>query len=187
LAILLEDLMAKLGERPIKIFATDVHQGSLEHATRALYSKEALAGVSEERLARYFTRQGDKFQVIPDLRQRIVFARHNVIKDAPFTRIDFITCRNLLIYLQPAAQQKVLSLFHFALNRGGALLLGPSEHVGALASDFEAVDKHWKIYRKTTEARPAPAREAVLPGERRVELHVPPMVQTRNSSSQLLA
>src|SRR6185312_16086556 len=153
LAILLEDLMAKLGERPIKIFATDVHQGSLEHATRALYSKEALAGVSEERLARYFTRQGDKFQVIPDLRQRIVFARHNVIKDAPFTRIDFITCRNLLIYLQPAAQQKVLSLFHFALNRHGLLFLGPSETVGALGRGYDTMDKHWRIYQKRSDAR----------------------------------
>ncbi|HXJ19648.1 MAG TPA: chemotaxis protein CheB [Polyangia bacterium] len=153
LAILLEDLMAKLGERPIKIFATDVHQGSLEHATRAIYSKESLAGVSDERLARYFTRHGDKFQVTPDLRQRIVFARHNVIKDAPFTRIDFITCRNLLIYLQPAAQQKVLSLFHFALNRQGLLFLGPSETVGPLGRGYETLDKHWRIYRKRSDAR----------------------------------
>jgi two-component system CheB/CheR fusion protein len=94
--------------------------GSLEHATRAVYGQEAVAGVTPERLARYFIRHGDRYQVVPDVRQMVVFAQHNVIKDAPFTRVDLITCRNLLIYLQQAAQQKVLSLFHFALTRGGA-------------------------------------------------------------------
>ncbi|HLK89149.1 MAG TPA: chemotaxis protein CheB [Polyangia bacterium] len=159
LAILLEDLMAKLGERPVKIFATDVHRGSLEHATRAIYTEEALAGVSEERLSRYFTRIGERYQVVPELRQRIVFAQHNVIKDAPFTRVDLVTCRNLLIYLQPAAQQKVLSLFHFALTRNGFLFLGPSETVGPLAVGYETVDKHWRLYRKRNDARiPVDAR-----------------------------
>ena len=159
LAILLEDLMETRGERPVKIFATDVHRGSLEHATRAIYTQEALAGVSEERLARYFTRIGERYQVVPELRQRIVFAQHNVIKDAPFTRVDLITCRNLLIYLQPAAQQKVLSLFHFALNRNGFLFLGPSETVGPLAAGYETLDKHWRVYRKRSDARiPVDAR-----------------------------
>jgi two-component system CheB/CheR fusion protein len=154
LAILLDDLMARHNaERPVKIFATDVHRGSLEHATRAIYTTEALAGVSEEYLGRYFTKYGDRFQVVPELRQRIVFAQHNVIKDAPFTRVDFITCRNLLIYLQPAAQQKVLSLFHFALNRTGMLWLGPSETIGPLARGYDTVDKHWRVYRKRTDAR----------------------------------
>ena len=153
LAISLEDLLAKLGERPVKIFATDVHRGSLEHATRAIYTEEALAGVSPERLSRYFTRIGERYQVVPELRQRIVFAQHNVIKDAPFTRVDLVTCRNLLIYLQPAAQQKVLSLFHFALNRNGFLFLGPSETVGPLSVGFETLDKHWRVYRKRTDSR----------------------------------
>jgi two-component system, chemotaxis family, CheB/CheR fusion protein len=154
LAILLEDLMTKRGERPVKIFATDVHRGSLEHATRAIYTEEALAGVSAERLARYFTKVGDRYQVVPELRQRIVFAQHNVIKDAPFTRVDLVTCRNLLIYLQPAAQQKVLSLFHFALNRTGFLFLGPSETVGALSAGYETLDKHCR--RRRSLAPPCP-------------------------------
>jgi two-component system CheB/CheR fusion protein len=153
LAIVLQDLMLKHGPRPVKIFATDVHRGSLARATRAIYEKEAVANVSEARLARYFTRIGDAFQVVPDIRQMVVFAHHNVIKDAPFTRVDFITCRNLLIYLQPAAQQKVLSLFHFALRRGGGLFLGPSESAGPIARDFAVVDKHWRLYRKQTDAK----------------------------------
>ncbi|XXX78963.1 chemotaxis protein CheB [Sorangium sp. So ce134] len=153
LAILLHELTSRSGHRPFKIFATDVHHGSLELATRGLYEEEAVVNVSPERLERYFIRRGRSYQVVPDLRQAVVFAHHNVIKDAPFTRVDFISCRNMLIYLQPAAQQKVLSLFHFALNRGGVVLLGPSESPGHLAHDFEIVNKQWRIYRKYSDRR----------------------------------
>jgi len=153
LAIAVQDLMARVGERTVKIFATDVHRGSLEKAAAAIYDDEALANVSPERLARYFTRAGSNYQVVPDLRQMIVFAQHNVIRDAPFTRLDLITCRNLLIYLQPAAQQRCLSFFHFALRQGGALFLGPSETLGPLAHGFEILDKHWQLYRKQGESR----------------------------------
>jgi two-component system CheB/CheR fusion protein len=154
LAIVLSDLMAKLSiQRPIKIFATDVHRGSLEIAARGSYDEQAVANVSPERLERYFFRTGNTYQVVPELRQLIVFAAHNVIKDAPFTRVDLISCRNLLIYFQPPAQQKALSLFHFALNRGGTLFLGPSESTGTLTRDFETIDKHWRVYRKHQDAR----------------------------------
>lgn len=153
LAILLHELAPRFGDRPVKIFATDVHRGSLEIATRALYGEEAVANVSPDRLRRYFIRRGDSYQVVPDLRQMVVFAPHNVIKDAPFTRVDLVSCRNLLIYLQPAAQQKVLSFFHFALNRGGVVFLGPSESPGTLLNDFEAIDKRWRVYRKYTDVR----------------------------------
>jgi two-component system CheB/CheR fusion protein len=159
LAIVLQDVMTRLGERPLKIFATDVHRGSLESAARGVYEEEVVANVSPERLARYFVRTGGRYQVVPELRQTIVFAPHNVIKDAPFTRVDLITCRNMLIYLQPAAQQKVLSLFHFSLNRGGVLFLGPSETPGPLARGFETLDRHWQLYRKGSDVRtPVDAR-----------------------------
>ncbi|WP_437901203.1 chemotaxis protein CheB [Sorangium sp. So ce124] len=153
LAILLHELTSRTGHRPFKVFATDVHHGSLEIATRGLYEEEAVVNVSPERLERHFIRRGRSYQVVPDLRQAVVFAHHNVIKDAPFTRVDFISCRNVLIYLQPAVQQKVLSLFHFALNRGGVVFLGPSETPGHLAHDFEIVDKQWRIYRKYSDRR----------------------------------
>lgn len=153
LAILLHELGQKLGERPVKIFATDVHRGSLDVATRALYDEQAVTGVSPERLERYFLRRGQSYQVSPEIRQLVVFAAHNVIKDAPFTRVHFVSCRNMLIYLQPAVQQRVLSLFHFALNLGGVLFLGPSESPGSLTHDFETIDKHWRIYRKTSDSR----------------------------------
>jgi len=153
LAIVLRDLMLKFGERPVQIFATDVHRGSIDRASRAVYDADSVINVSKERLSRYFVRMGDAYQVVPDLRQMVVFAQHNVIKDAPFTRVDLVTCRNLLIYLQPAAQQKVLSLFRFALRRGGVLFLGPSETTGSIGRDFETIDKHWRLYRKHTDAR----------------------------------
>jgi two-component system CheB/CheR fusion protein len=153
IAILIHEAMQKLGERPVKIFATDVHRGSLELATRGLYDEHAVQNVTAERLERYFLRRGKSFQVLPDLRQMVVFAGHNVIKDAPFTRVDFVSCRNMLIYLQPAVQQKVLNLFHFALNKGGVMFLGPSESPGALIGDFETVDKHWRVYRKYSDVR----------------------------------
>ncbi len=154
LAILLNELLADSG-RTFKIFATDVHRGSLEHATRGVYDDDAVANVSPERLARYFLPRGKSYQVVPELRQAVVFAHHNVVKDAPFTRVDLVSCRNMLIYLQPSAQEKVLSRFHFALNRGGIMLLGPSESLGHLDHDFETIHKHWRIYRKYSDSRMA--------------------------------
>ena len=166
LAIAVHETMARFGERPVKIFATDVHRGSLERAARGVYDEEAVAGVSEERRARYFVRTGSTYQVVPEFRQMIVFAQHNVIKDAPFTRVDLISCRNMLIYLQPAAQRKVVSLFHFALNRGGVLLLGPSETPGILGRDFETVDRQWQLYRKHSDVRmPVETRRPPAPPE----------------------
>lgn len=153
LAIVLKELSSSLGDRPFKIFATDVHHGSLEVATRGLYEEEALTNVSVARRERYFLRRGRSFEVRPDLRQTVVFAHHNVMKDAPFTRVDLVSCRNMLIYFQPAAQQKVLSLFHFALNSGGVMFLGPSESPGSLLHDFETLDSKWRVYRKYSERR----------------------------------
>ena len=189
LAILLQELMAVHGERPVKIFATDVHRGSLDRAALAAYDEDAVSGVSPERLARYFTQVGHMYQVVPELRQMIVFAQHNVITDAPFTRLDLISCRNLLIYLQPPAQQRILSFFHFALAQNGVLFLGPSESLGPLADGFEIVDKHWQLYRKGAEVRtPVDMRQrpaAPPPGAR---VTVPTVVPTaRHSLGQLLS
>jgi two-component system CheB/CheR fusion protein len=157
LAILLHERMELL-RRPIstKIFATDVHGASLEFASAGVYDGEALAEVPPARLARYFSRKNDGYHVVPELRQMIVFARHNVIKDAPFTKLDFISCRNLLIYFQPLVQKKVISLFHFGLRTGGVLFLGPSESPGELMPEFQALDDHWKIYRKRRDIRLPP-------------------------------
>ena len=154
LAILVDEKLRSMGRTPnVKIFATDVHRASLEFASAGVYSEEALGDVQPTRLQRYFQRVAHGYQVHNDLRQMIVFAVHNIIKDAPFTKLDLITCRNLLIYFQPPIQKKVLSLFHFGLKTGGVLFLGPSENPGELVGEFEDLDPHWKIYRKRRDVR----------------------------------
>lgn len=154
LAIVIHEQMTQSGRTPnAKIFATDVHQRSLDHAAKGWYPDSALAEMPPVRRDRYFTREADGWQVSPELRQMIVFAPHNLVQDAPFTQLDLVTCRNLLIYLQPTAQKKALSFFHFALRMGGVLALGPSESTGDLADEFTVIDKRWKVYRKRRDTR----------------------------------
>ena len=188
IAILLHELTAGIPDRSFKIFATDVHRGSLELASRAFFGAEALANVSQSRKDRYFTKSGASYQLVPEVRQSIVFAPHNVIKDAPFTRVDLVSCRNMLIYLQPAVQQKVLNQFHFALNRGGVMFLGPSESPAALLKDFETLDAHWRIYRKHSDVRtPVDPRLQPRFSEPRRSMTPPVTPFARYSMSHLLA
>jgi len=142
-------------DRPInlKVFATDVHRRSLEVAGQGLYGEESVADVGPERLRRYFVKRPNGYQVSQDVRQLIVFAPHNVFRDAPFTKLDLISCRNLLIYFQPHAQRAAQSLFHFGLKAGGILFLGSSESPGALTADYEPIDEHYRIYKKITDGR----------------------------------
>jgi two-component system CheB/CheR fusion protein len=188
IAILLHELLAPLHDRAFKIFATDVHRGSLELAGRGFYDEATLRNVSQDRRERYFSRSSVGYQIVPELRQSIVFAPHNVIKDAPFTRVDLVSCRNMLIYLQPSMQQKVMSQFHFALNRGGVMLLGPSESPGALLKDFEAVDPHWRVYRKHSDVRtPVDPRFQPRAIEPRSPPSPPSTMLNRSSVANLLA
>ncbi|MBX3442533.1 MAG: response regulator [Planctomyces sp.] len=171
IAILFHECFERLGRSPsFKLFATDVHNASLEIAGAGEYGADSVVGVSEERLERYFELAGNKFVVVPELRKLIVFAPHNLLKDAPFTKLDMITCRNLLIYFQPLAQKKALSLFQFGLKTGGLLFLGPSESPGELLDEFEPVDGHWKMFRKRRDTRlpadlrfPLPHNRITLP------------------------
>lgn len=166
LAILFDEALKKAGREPLfKIFATDVHKTSLDHAGAAIYDKDRLKEVSDDRKAAYFTQKDGGYQVSAELRRSIVFAQHNVIKDPPFTNLDLITCRNLLIYFLPPAQKKAISLFHFGLKTGGVMLLGSSESPGELADEFETIDEHSKLYRKRRDIR-LPA-EMQLPLARR--------------------
>lgn len=137
----------------VKVFATDVHKKSLNFATRGVYPQSAVADVSEQRLHKYFRKQRDDYHVSRELRKMVLFAPQNVISDAPFTQMDLVVCRNLLIYLQPQPQKKVLAMFHFALKAGGALFLGPSETPGDLSNEFQAIEGRWRIYRKRRDVR----------------------------------
>lgn len=145
-----------------KIFATDLHHGSLETAGAGLYSSKCLSELSDELRDRYFDAVGGRYQVKTALRRLIVFSPHNLIKDPPFTRLDLVSCRNLMIYFDEVAQAKVLSLFHFALNKDGVLFLGPSESLGILQEEFESLDGRWRIYRKLRDV-PLPDSTRLLP------------------------
>ncbi|EYB69458.1 PAS:CheB methylesterase:MCP methyltransferase [Deinococcus phoenicis] len=151
LAILLTEVLDGFaGERhvQVQVFATDLDQEAIDVARLGVYSPQGVAGVSPARLERFFTPLPGGFQVRSELREMIVFARHNVFGDPPFTRLDLLSCRNLLIYFGAELQKQILPLFHYALKPGGLLFLGPSETLGPSRDLFGSVDNRWKLYRR---------------------------------------
>jgi two-component system CheB/CheR fusion protein len=137
----------------IRIFATDIHKEALRTAGEGVYSRGSLNGVSEARLEKYFVASASGFKVSDALREMVIFAEHDVVVDAPFTQLDLVCCRNVLIYLQPATQARILALFHFGLRTGGLMFLGPSETVGKLEEEFDTVDAVSKVFRKRRDLR----------------------------------
>ena len=155
LAILFLEEFARRGRTPaLKIFATDVHRDSLKAAADEIYSLSSLDALPADLRDKYFVQASSgSVRVSPQLRKMVVFSTHNLLRDPPFTRIDLVSCRNLLIYFQPVAQMKAIGTFYFSLKLKGALFLGPSESLGELTNEFEPVNRHWKIYRKVTDHR----------------------------------
>ena len=143
----------------LKVFATDVDEEALEHARKGCYPAAIAADVSPERLRRFFVREGESYRVREPLREVVLFARHNLLHDPPFSRLDLVSCRNLLIYLERDVQQDVFRLFHYALREGGFLFLGASETAEGARERFRPVDKSRRLYRR----RPGPARLPVPP------------------------
>ncbi|MED5370206.1 MAG: chemotaxis protein CheB [Myxococcota bacterium] len=132
----------------VKVFATDLHQQSIRIASTGFYAAEAVAGLSPERLQRYFVPVDGGYRVRKYLRDSVVFATHDLLRDPPFSRVDLVSCRNLLIYFNNAGQRLALSRLVFAMNPGGLLFLGPSESPGEFLRDLEPVDARWKLFRK---------------------------------------
>lgn len=163
LAILLAERAEAIGFMgKITVFASDVHKTSLDFASQGLYDRERLANVKPERLERFFKKEmGGLFRVNAELRKLVVFAPHNLLKDPPFTRLDLICCRNLLIYFQAAVQEKVISLFHFALKTNSVLFLGSSEGLGTFADEFEVIASQHKMFRKIRDLKLAIDLDAV--------------------------
>lgn len=155
LAVLLHDVAQEVGfGGDLKVFATDVHKGALEIASRGTYCGDLLAGMPAVFLDRYFRPEEEGcYRIDPQIRRMLVFAHHNLLADPPFTRIDLAVCRNMLIYLQPDAQQRVLTALQFSLVPGGLLLLGPSEGVSHLPNAFSAVQAGIKLFRKLATPR----------------------------------
>jgi two-component system, chemotaxis family, CheB/CheR fusion protein len=149
--------------RALQIFATDLNDALLEKARHGLYAKSLVEDVTPERLRRFFVEEQGGYRVSKALREMVVFAHQNLVADPPFSRMDLISCRNLLIYLEPSLQKKAMPRFHYALKPGGFLLLGASESVGGFTELFEPVDKKHKIYFKKSARTPAfhlPLRKA---------------------------
>jgi len=156
LAIAISEFMEKSRKRhPVQIFASDINDRGLEKARAGLYHENILLDVSPERLRRYFTKVEGFYQVSKSIRDTCVFARHNVAIDPPFSNLDLISCRNVLIYLTPVLQKRVMPIFHYALKPHGILFLGTSENIGEASAFFEQIDKKHKFFgRKSTPYRP---------------------------------
>lgn len=160
LAILVDEAIGDLGKQiKVKIFATDIDRIALEKAANGIYPESIAKDINPERLERYFIRQEQSFQVVKELREKLIFAPHDLTKDANFTRMHIITCRNVLIYMQPPLQQQVLRNFHFSLVPKGFLLLGDAETVAYFEDELVPVEKKYKIYQKARDARlPLPVK-----------------------------
>ena len=156
IAMIFQEAIAKIPRaRKLQVFATDLNEALLDKARHGLYSKNLVQDVSPERLRRFFAEEGGGYRIIKSLREMVVFARQNLINDPPFSRLDLISCRNVLIYLESSLQRKAIPTFHYALKPEGILLLGTSESIGAFTDLFQAVDKKHKIYSKKAGIAPA--------------------------------
>ncbi len=150
-AIVFKEAAEKLlGSKSItlQIFATDIDRDAIESARRGVFSSNIVTDVTPERLAKFFTITESGYRVNTSIRELVVFAPHDVIKDPPFTRLDFLLCRNLLIYLEPELQKKLMNLFYYSLTSGGIMILGSAENVNSKETLYLEIDKKLKIYKR---------------------------------------
>jgi len=133
-----------------QIFATDLDQDAIEKARKGVFTAKVVADIAPEILNRYFEADRDTFRVNNTIREMVIFAPHNVIKDPPFTKLHLLMCRNMLIYMEPTLQEKLFTLFNYSLNPGGIMVLGNAETIGNLNDFFETIDNRLKIYRSSS-------------------------------------
>lgn len=180
LAILLHEQVAAAKQSArLQIFASDIDPDAVAIAREGLYPESIAADVTPERLARHFVKEDNGYRISPEIRATVVFTIQDVLVDPPFSRLDLISCRNLLIYLRPEAQEKIFSLFHFALREGGLLLLGGSESVSSGDDRFEMIHKPERVYRHCARSRPGELGFSVGGGE---SMRVPGHYRARQSS-----
>jgi two-component system CheB/CheR fusion protein len=150
-AILVQECLERLRQRnvvKVQMFATDLDAEAIKKARYGIYPDNIANDISAERLERWFIQQDSTYQVVPEIREMIIFAEHNLIKDASFTNLDLLCCRNVLIYFTPELQRKLLPVFHYTLHEGGVLFLGPSETISGFDDLFTPIDSKWKIFRR---------------------------------------
>jgi Methylase of chemotaxis methyl-accepting proteins len=152
LAILFKEVLETTKKRKnlsLQIFATDIDNDAIEKARKGIFASNIAADVSPERMNRFFTPDGDGYRINSIIREMIVFAPQNIIKDPPFTKLDILSCRNMLIYMEPELQKKLMVLFNYSLNPGGIMLLGTAETLGNVRDGFKELDPKLKIYKRT--------------------------------------
>lgn len=179
---LFERMDRRSTDMPVQVFATDLNANAIETARAGRYPAAALADIPEAMRRTYFTEEDDTVVINKRLRETVVFATQNVISDPPFSRLDLISCRNLMIYLEPDVQQRMIEMFHFALAQDGHLLLGNSESAERPGRLFTSVDKVSRIYRKTVNAQVRPGKFPIAPSGVR---GVPKMEETSPSNTTL--
>ncbi len=149
IAICLDEVLAGAGQRTqLQLFGTDISEKALQRARNGVYPETIAADISPERLSRYFIKADSGYQIIKSIREACVFARHDLARDPPFSRLDLIVCRNVLIYMGPALQQRIFSMFHYGLKPSGVLMLGSAESVPPASDLFTMINREHKIYRK---------------------------------------
>ena len=158
LAIVFKEALEKIKKHKnltLQIFATDLDVDAIEIARKGVFASNIVNDVSPERLSRFFTPEGEGYRVNTTIREMVVFAPQNVIKDPPFTKLDILTCRNMLIYMESDLQRKLIALFNYSLNTGGIMLLGSAETLGNHNEGFEDLDQRLKIFKRTIVSLPA--------------------------------
>ena len=151
IAILLREYMEETKQDcKVQIYSTDIDEDAIAVARAGSYPANIAMDISEERLRHFFIKEETGYRIKKDIRELIVFAVQNVIKDPPFTKLDLVSCRNLLIYLEPELQNRIIPAFHYALKPGGALFLSSSESIGGHAEFFAPINRKWKIYQAKT-------------------------------------
>lgn len=164
LAIIFKEVMKalKLKERySLQIFATDLDEDAISFARYGIYSNNIEADLTSDQLSQYFVKDGSSYRICKEIREMVIFAQQNIIMDPPFTKLDILTCRNLLIYFGPELQKKLIPLFHYALTGHGVLLLGNAETIGGFNHLFSAIDSKSRLYNRIDS--PAPLAEVDFP------------------------
>jgi len=182
LAMLIDDHLPRGAPVPVQIFATDIDERALARARQGTYPDGIVTDLSPIRLREYFQAELDSFRIKRAVREQITFSRHNVLRDPPFSRMDLICCRNLLIYLEREVQARLLEIFHFALNPGGLLFLGSAETADARPGLFSTVDKRARVYRANPVERIG-AESLALRLEARPTLVLPSSPPARRSAA----
>lgn len=151
LAIIFKEVMEqkKMVNISLQIFATDIDSDAIDYARKGIFSKKISSEISPERMSKFFISEANGFRINSAIREMVIFATQNVIKDPPFTKIDILTCRNLLIYMEPELQNKMMSLFHYSLNLSGIMILGSAENPRGLSTGFAEINSKLKIYKRS--------------------------------------